>query len=281
MSQKATTAGVGVLSKALRILEYVQASDSGLSIHEVVQKTGITRSTAYRLLSYLEREGYVTRTDRGAYKIGMKLVRLALGADGQSALQQVARPVLRKLQETTGETVNLAVFDGDKVLYTEVIESAHEFRLVSKVGLRRPIHSTSLGKALVAFLHPEARDDLLDVMSFQPLTPHTIANRTQFEIELETVRRQGYALDNEETLLGARCVGAPILNSRKEPIAAVSIAGPITRVSEDKIPSLVAAVKQAALEVSNYLGASDEGRAPAPHDRRLAGSPPVRKAHAP
>jgi len=255
-----------VLKKALRILELVQASGSGLNANEIAQKADISRSTAYRLLSHLEREAYVARTVRGVYKIGMKLVRLASRADSQSALQEAARPVLGKLLEAAGETVNLAVLDGDQVLYIDVIESVHDFRLVSKIGMRRPIYSTALGKALAAFLRPRERQDIVAFMSFQPLTLHTITGRAAFETELEKVRCQGYAVDNEETVPGARCVGAPILNSREEPVAALSIAGPTTRVSEDKIASLAGAVKRAAVQISNYLGASKAGCPPSPND---------------
>jgi DNA-binding IclR family transcriptional regulator len=255
--RRSTVAGVGVLKKALRILELERASGSGLDVNEIGQKTNISRSTAYRVLSHLEREGYVARTDRGVYRIGAKLVRLASQASSQSALQEVARPVLQSLSQATGETVNLAVLDGDQVLYIEVIESTHNFRLVSKIGMHRPIYSTALGKALAAFLCPREWEYLIGLMSFRPLTPQTITSRIELEREFERVRCQGYALDNEETVLGARCVGAPILDSRGEPLASVSIAGPITRVSEDKISSFAAALKQAATQISNYLGASE------------------------
>jgi len=262
--RKSTVAGVGVLKKALRILELVQASGSGLGVNEIGQKINISRSTAYRVLSHLEREGYVARTDRGVYRIGAKLIRLASQANSQSALQEVARPLLQKLSQATGETVNLAVLDGDQVLYIEVNESAHDFRLVSKIGMRRPIYSTALGKALAAFLRPGECEYLIGLMSFQRLTPQTITSRTELERELEKVRCQGYALDNEETVLGARCVGAPILNSRGEALASVSIAGPVTRVSEDKIPRFAVALRQAATEISNYLGVSETGRSACP-----------------
>ena len=264
--RKSTVAGVGVLKKALRILELVQASGSGLGVNEIGQKINISRSTAYRVLSHLEREGYVARTDRGVYRIGAKLIRLASQAHSQSALQQVAWPLLQKLSQATGETVNLAVLDGDQVLYIEVIESAHDFRLVSKIGMRRPIYSTALGKALAAFLRPRECENLIGLMSFRPLTPQAITSRTELEREFEKVRCQGYALDNEETVVGARCVGAPILDSRGEPLASVSIAGPITRVSEDKIPGFAAALKQAALQISSYLGASKAEPSPSAND---------------
>jgi len=279
--RKSTVAGVGVLKKALRILELVQASGSGLGVNEIGQKINISRSTAYRVLSHLEREGYVARTDRGVYRIGAKLVRLASQASSPSALQDVARPVLQKLSQATGETVNLAVLDGDQVLYIEVIESAHDFRLVSKIGMRRPIHSTALGKALAAFLRPGECEYLIGLMSFQRLTPQTITSRTELERELEKVRCQGYALDNEETVLGARCVGAPILNSRGEALASVSIAGPVTRVSEDKIPRFAVALKQAATEIANYLGVSEVGRSPSANDGPLRGTPSVQTADSP
>jgi DNA-binding IclR family transcriptional regulator len=270
-----------VLKKALRILELVQASGSRLGVNEIGQKTKISRSTAYRVLSHLELEGYVARTDRGVYRIGAKLVRLASQASSQSTLQEVARPMLQKLSQATGETVNLAVLDDDQVLYIEVIESAHEFRLVSKIGMRRPVYSTALGKALAAFLRPRECEALIGLMGFQPLTPQTLTSRTELEREFDWIRRQGYALDNEETVLGARCVGAPILNSSGEALASVSIAGPSTRVSEDKIPRLAVALKQAATEISNYLGVSELGRSASPGGSLLGDTLSVRTTDSP
>jgi Bacterial transcriptional regulator len=162
----------------------------------------------------------------------------------------------------------LAVFDQGTVLYVDVIESPHEFRLSSRIGTRRSLHVTALGKALAAFLPAESLENVLSSITFQPATPRTIMNLLQFRQELEKIRRQGFAVDDEEAVQGARCVSGPILNSDGEPIAAVSVSGPVTRVSPSQVPALAGAVTSAARAISAAMGFSRHE--PETIDRRRA-----------
>src|SRR3984893_5755554 len=136
------------------------------------------------------------------------------------------------------------------------MKSPHEFRFSSRVGTRRSLHVTALSKACAAFLPSEPRENILSMITFQPATPRTIMNLVQFRQELERIRRQGYAVDDEEAVQGARCVSAPILNSDGEPIAAVSVSGPVTRVSPNQVAALAGAVTSAALAISASMGFS-------------------------
>src|SRR5215470_7515885 len=192
------SASVGVISKVLRILEALQGSSSGLGLKAICDQTGINKSTAHRFLKHLERERYLLRTEAGTYLIGPRLSQLSARGNQEATLQAVARSILWDLWKSTHETVNLAVLDRGTVLYVDVIESPHEFRLASRVGARRSLHVTALGKALAAFLPPHQREDALSTVVFQPSTPHTIMNLVQFRQELDKVRRQGYAVDDEE-----------------------------------------------------------------------------------
>src|SRR6202043_212296 len=131
----------------------------------------------------------------------------------------------------------------------------------SRIGTRRSVHVTALGKALAAFLPAELRESILGSIAFQPATPRTIGNLVQFRQELDKISRQGYAVDDEEAVQGARCVSAPILNSDGEPIAAVSVSGPVTRVSPNQVAALAGAVTSAARAISASMGFSP--RAPA------------------
>ena len=249
-------APVGVISKVLRILEALQGSSAGLGLKAICDLTGIHKSTAHRFLKHLEREGYLVRTEAGAYLIGPRLSQMSTRGSQGATLQAVARPILWELWKSTQETVNLAVLDQGTVLYVDVIESPHEFRLSSRVGTRRSLHVTALGKALAAFLHAELRASVLSTIKFQPATPKTIMNLVQFRQELEKIRRQGYAVDDEEAVQGARCVSAPILNADREPIAAVSVSGPVTRVSPNQVAALAGAVSSAARAISAAMGFS-------------------------
>jgi DNA-binding IclR family transcriptional regulator len=247
---------VGVISKVLRILEALQGSSAGLGLKAICDLTGIHKSTAHRFLKHLEREGYLIRTEAGAYLIGPRLAQMSARGNQGATLQAVARPILWELWKSTQETVNLAVLDQGTVLYVDVMESPHEFRLSSRVGTRRSLHVTALGKALAAFLPAEPRESILSTIKFQPATPKTIMNLVQFRQELEKIRRQGYAVDDEEAVQGARCVSAPILNADCEPIGAVSVSGPVTRVSPNQVAALAGAVTAAARAISAAMGFS-------------------------
>jgi DNA-binding IclR family transcriptional regulator len=250
------SAPVGVISKVLLILEALQGSSAGLGLKAICDLTGIHKSTAHRFLKHLERERYLIRTEAGAYLIGPRLSQMSMRGNHQATLQSVARPILWELWKSTQETVNLAVLDQGTVLYVDVIESPHEFRLSSRVGARRSLHATALGKALAAFLPAERRESVLSAIKFERATPRTVINLVQFRQELAKVRRQGYAVDDEEAVQGARCVSAPILNSDREPVAAVSVSGPVTRVSPDQVGALAGAVTSAARAISAAMGFS-------------------------
>ncbi len=253
-ARESKSAPVGVVAKVLRVLEALDGSPGGLQLKKIAAETGINKSTAYRFLAHLESEGYLLRDDAGVYIIGPKLVRLGSGITYQTTLRGISRPVLQNLWETTRETVNLAVLDGQDALYIDVMESPHTFRLVSQIGMRRPVYCTALGKALAAYLPTEEKEHVLSSLSFERFTPHTLTRLAQLRKELATVRRRGYALDNGETVLGSRCVGAPILDENSKVAAAISVAGPITRMSRAKIPVFAAAVKEAARTISARLG---------------------------
>ena len=222
---------VGVISKVFKVLEAIQGSPSGLTLKPICDVTGSHKSTAHRFLKHLERDGYLIRTETGAYLIGPKFSQLSARVNHRATLQAVARPILWEIWKSTRETVNLGALDQGTVLYIEVIESPHEFRLSSRVGTRRSLHATALGKALAAFLAEDQKERVLGAIQFQPLTPKTIMNLVQFRQELGLIRKQGYAVDDEETTLGARCVSAPILGADREVIAALSVSGPVTRIS--------------------------------------------------
>jgi DNA-binding IclR family transcriptional regulator len=254
--RKSAAAPVGVISKVLRILEAIQGAPSGLGLKAISDQTGIHKSTAHRFLKHLERENYLISTEDGAYLIGPRFWQMTAHVNHRATLQAIARPVLWDLWKATQETVNLAVLDQETVLYADVIESPHEFRLASRVGTRRPLHATALGKALTAFLPEEQKQNILKTITFQASTPKTIMNLVQFRQELVKIREQGFAVDDEEAVMGARCVSAPILDAERLPIAAISVSGPVTRVTPNQVSGLAGAITSAARAISVELGFS-------------------------
>jgi DNA-binding IclR family transcriptional regulator len=255
-ARESKSAPVGVVGKVLRILEALDASPTGLQLREISQQTSLNKSTAYRFVAHLESEGYLFRDHEGAYVVGPKLARLGAGIAYHATLRKISRPVLTQLAKETTETVNLAVLDGHEVLYLEVLESPHAFRMASRPGMHRPPNCTALGKALLAFLPSEPREEILPMLTFERATPRTIPNLARFRKELARVAQQGFGMDDEETELGARCVAAPVFDESRQVAAAISVSAPITRMSRDRIQSVALATKKAARTISARLGHS-------------------------
>ncbi len=272
-AREAKSAPVGVIAKILRIFDALKASPSGLALRDISLQAGLNKSTAYRFLAHLEREGYLFRDEAGSYVVGPKLVGLASGPTYQAALRKLCRPILQKLWKITGETVNLGILDGHQVYYLDVLQSPHSFRMASRPGIWRPLYCTAMGKALGAHLPPDEQEHLLASLRFQRFTPHTIGHLPRLRKELARVRQAGYAVDNEEAILGARCVAAPILLASGKAAAAVSVSGPTTRIDRAAMPMFVSAVKEAARAISLRLGAEplspEESPAPAPQTGRV------------
>ena len=252
-SRTSKSAPVGVVAKVLRILEALHDSPSGLQLKEVAKTTGVNKSTAYRFLAHLESAGYLYRDDEGLYVIGPKLARLGTGLNYDVMLRKISRPVLQQLWENAGETVNLGILDGHQVLYVDVIQSSHTFRLASEVGSRRPLHCTSLGKAMAAYLPANELQDLLKSIKLERQTSKTIVQKTKFEKELGKIRQRGYAVDDEEAVMGARCVAAPIADGGGKVVAGLSVSGPVTRITANRIAPLAALLKEAAASISVRL----------------------------
>jgi IclR family acetate operon transcriptional repressor len=244
--------------KVLKILETLQGNPSGLQLKEIARQTAINKSTAYRFLAHLAKEGYLYRDEAGAYAIGPKLGRMGSGTNFEESLRKMARPILQKLWTATGETVNLAILDGQQILYLDVIESSHTFRFASQTGVRRPLYCTALGKAILANLPEEETKELLRSVTFERLTPRTLVQPAKLKKDLVKTRTQGYALDDEEAVMGARCVAAPIFDANSKVIGGASVSGPLTRITAEKVAVVAALVKDAARSISRRLGYPDK-----------------------
>jgi DNA-binding IclR family transcriptional regulator len=254
--RQSNSAPVGVLTKVLSIFDLLDRSPDGLQLRYIAEQTRLNKSTAYRFLAHLEKAGYLVRDSTGAYLLGPRLMHLGSGSTYQSTIRRVSRPTLEVLWRESGETVNLGVLAGREILYLDVLESPHNFRMVSQIGMRRPLHCTGLGKAILAWQPAGFRNELLAVPKLEKLTAHSITRPAELIAELGRIRRVGYAIDNEETELGARCVAAPILDSSGCIAAGVSVSGPVIRMSRARTTEIAKAVKRAALEISRRLGYS-------------------------
>ncbi|GAC1415292.1 MAG: IclR family transcriptional regulator [Acidobacteriaceae bacterium] len=277
-TKKLKSARVGVIGKVLRILELLDRSRDGLHLKEISEQSGLNKSTAHRFLTHLEVEGYLFRDTVGKYMLGPKLVRMGGGTSFQATLCKIAHPILEQLRTFTGETVNLAVLDGVDVLYLDVLQSLHTFRLATEVGARRPIQSTSLGKAMLAHLSElSLQEEIISHIVFAPTTSKGIGDVTKLRKDLAKTKSRGFSLDDEEAVTGARCIGAAIFDGDGRVIGGISVSGPVVRVTRAQVPPFSAAICSAAREISWKLGYKGANETEAvPLDRVPAPAPLVR-----
>jgi len=236
---------------ALDLLEAFRGSEE-LTLTELSERVGISKSRAFRLLHSLALRGYVERSADGTrYTLGVKLIERA--ACVRKDLRQLALPFMQQLHARFNETVNLAILEQGEILYIEMLESSRPFRMAAAVGSRSPWHSTALGKAIVAHLPEEELTSFLQAERLAKLTERTITDREELRRELERVRRRGYAVDEGETEPGAACIGAPIFGQNGRPVAALSLSGPAERILTGR-REIAAALIAAGQGISRRLG---------------------------
>jgi IclR family transcriptional regulator, KDG regulon repressor len=247
---------IAVLDRALDVLEALADGTGPLGVTELARRVGATKSAAYRVLANLERRGYVSKDPTTArYALGTRLAYLGQRSLGTFDLRQVARPILDDLNRRFHETVNLGVLEGDEVVYIDMVESHHGLRMAARIGARDHVHSTALGKAILAYLPPEAIQRRLQ-RPLQPRTEHTITDPARLTTELARVRVHGVAEDHAENELGARCVAAPIFDHAGAVIAAISVSSPESRLDDRRASEVADAVRSAAQEITRRVGGS-------------------------
>ncbi len=246
---------VQVIDRAASILECFTFEDPELSVSEISAKRGLHKSTVHRILIALEYNHLIQQNpENGKYHLGIRLFELGNRAVARLNLREIAKPHLIRLMEETQETVHLAVLDGGEVLYVEKVEGPHALRMPSRVGRHIPTYCTSLGKAMLSCLEESEVRRILQRGPLKSYTPNTITSIQKLLADLETTRRRGYAIDNEEIEVGLRCVGAPIRDYSGGMVGAISVAGPSARMMTEKIPSLGRLVMKVAAAISQHLG---------------------------
>ena len=251
-SDKHFVAGTQRLFAVLEALS--QQPKVGLPLEEVTQICGLPKTTVYRMLYSMQKLGYVEQDPvTTLYSLAGKFFEMGANALPYQRLTVIAKPLMQTLLLSFGESVNLAVPKGGGAIYIAVLESPKPHRVAASVGGFSFLHSTSVGKAIAAYLPDEDRERQLNRHGLPPLTSTTITSRQRFDEELSRVRSEGVALDNEENAQGIICVGGPIFASAKQPIAALSVSGPSIRMSQN-LPAIQTAVREAVRRISTLLG---------------------------
>lgn len=244
------------VARALTILELFSLQRPALTAVEVGELTGLNRATAYRFCQTLLALGYLEDIGNRRFTPGLRTISLAQTALAIRSLPEVATPRLAKLQQETGEAVNMAVLDDTEVVYLVRLLANHLITLRLAVGSRLPAYATSLGRAILAFLPEDEAKDILRRTSLVALTPHTKVTTKELLAELKTIRAQGYALNNQELSVGLRGIAAPVLDGNGRPIAAINISLPHSLGAdvERELVSKVQATAGAIGELAAGLG---------------------------
>jgi DNA-binding IclR family transcriptional regulator len=213
--------------RALSILDLLDKKRE-LGVTEISDLLDMDKSTAFRLISTLRHSNFIVQNrNNSKYTNSYKLFELGQNVLHKTDLIARAYPYMCEISTLTGETVNLAVHEGLEVVYVEKIETEDIVKVSLNIGQRRPMYCTAVGKAILAYMPEPRMRDLLARFEYRPLTPNTLPDRAALEKDLEAVRSRGYALDRAEHWPGIRCVAAPLLNSRNEAVAAISVSMPL------------------------------------------------------
>lgn len=239
------------VERAFEIIELLTHQDTPLAFADISTTLEIPSATAHRILSTMETSGYLHLGEDGMYSLGGQFIRLAQRVLRiRSLFRDAARTFLHDLVDATGETANLAILDGTEAAYLDQVQTNKMLR--AQTFLRVPLHCSGTGKALLAFQDAATVDDILSRIIMDKHTEHTLTDKNELRAELESISATGIALDNEEMEIGVRCIAAPILVDGTA-IASISIAGPTTRISTDRLEEFSTQVRRVAAELSEVV----------------------------
>lgn len=246
---------IAVLEDAIRVLEvFLSDEEECLTLAKITRACGLSKNKTFRILSTLEKHRFVERDDAGVYRLGIRFLDFGQRVQKEMDLLRASRPVMDWLVEQTRETIFLGVIDGNEALCVDMRESPQSIRLFAEIGRRGPLYAGGVPKVLLAFLPDEERNALLDSIELKPITPYTVTDRRALEQLLREIRAQGYVVTADDLDIGAHSIAAPIWDHRGRVVAAISVAGPSNRFTDDRIRKYVELVRQGAAEISRALG---------------------------
>jgi DNA-binding IclR family transcriptional regulator len=251
---------VGPVAKALQVLVAICSEREAVGLNDLVAITGLPKTTVFRYVSTLRSEGLIETTGNGErYRASLGLWLLGQTAGVYENLRSTCLPVMLSLQRQFNETVNLGALRGRQVVYLEIVESERSLRMQAQVGAQDPLHSTALGKALLAHM-PESKWSAYLGNRMQRFTENTITDRGQLMKQLREIKESGIAFDRGENEEGALCLAVPLFAEAKVPIAALSISAPASRLQGTIADSVAAALKASAAAIGERLRPSRLGQ---------------------
>lgn len=244
------------VERSLEVLDILTKYPYGIGVTELAHQLDVAKSTVHRILTTLHEKQYVRKdllTDK--YRLGTHILYLSSYVLENFNIRDIARKKIEELSKVTKETVHLCILDFNEIVYIDKVESNHTIRLHSRIGKRAPVHCTAVGKAILGHLSSmEARKILLST-ELKPFTKNTITDVEKMMEELAKIKANGYSIDEIENEEGIRCVAAPILDHNNYPVAVISISGPTSRITKQRVQKeLVKLLKEASAEISKELG---------------------------
>lgn len=253
----AENSSVQSLDRAFDLLELLCRSRGGMTIAALCVQTGLHKSTVHRLLGAMASRGYVQHDSvTSVYYPGMRLCELSGYIVDNLDVVERARVPMERLSRETGETVHLVMREQNEIVYVHKVDSVHSaIRMFSRIGMRRPLYCTGVGKAILATLSDEEVRAVWQSSDVHAYTEHTIVSEQAFLREIAAIRREGVSMDNEENELGVRCVAAAIPDYSGRAAYALSISAPLSRMSNERVRELSAMLLTARNEIAAVLGA--------------------------
>lgn len=243
-----------MVGKALGLLVLLGDEPRGASAAEISRRAELPFSTTYRLLGSLTRDGFVDYEPEGRrYHLGLRVFQLGQRVSNHHGFAGTALPILRRVTELTAEATILSVRDGKHHLTVNKVDGPQTFRVTSDPGHLGSLHTTAVGKALVAFADEATRKELVESLELAPLTEFSITDRDAFRVEIDLVRKRGYATMDQENELGMRAVAVPVFNSQGHAFAALATAVPVFRLNQEALVALVPVLQEAAAELAARL----------------------------
>ncbi len=242
--------GTGTLGKALDVVTAIANSRNPLRFTDLLKQVDQPRGTLHRNISNLLEEGFIAMSpETHVYSLGPRLLQLASQAWADNELRGIAQPHIRALNELAGETVHLAILQGDQVVYLDKFEAQQSLRMHSQIGRSAPVYCTGVGKAILSGLSDEAFETLANALNFQRFTENTIMNVEDLRQDRAATIARGYAIDAEEHEAGIRCAAAPIKDQAGLLLGGVSITAPAYRVSDEAYAQWAQWVQKTAADI--------------------------------
>lgn len=243
------------LDRALKMLDLFDEFHKELKITEISKRMELHKSTVHSLLKTMQSHGYIEQdSESGKYRLGLKLLERGHFVHQTMDLRLIVRPFIEQLSRQTGQTTHLVVLDGREGVYIDKVDGKQAVIRYSHIGKRVQLHSSAVGKVLIAHQPPFIIEQLMQGYEYKKLTAHTIDNPQDFLAEIEKIKAAGYAIDDEENELGVRCFGIPIRDHSGEVKASISLSLLPARTSEKDIEAYLRLLIKTGEEISAKLG---------------------------